>query len=386
MPIEDLLTTRSDAAGCGLIRRDAASLAVSYLKKHTDGQPWTEIDAMLRDIAASDHERLNEIGQWLWPWAVGVLGPAVAEALTERRVSRELLGDSRELLPDLRQLVLFLSMGAAVQELKELLPVRPLSRLSPQVLDRAERLIRRVHEGDPERLYVMLLTITLRMTVPGEFFEYAPHLCTGFDAAARAAVLSRLSLLVVSDMNFRTAELEAQPDLDPVKRAASASRLISALTAAERTTRRHDPTMKLELAALRRKASAVVREVVADAAEAMNASVQNGIDAPDAQRTVEKNLAALRKVQGFADKVAMRGVVDRAIEAVADQARVRAEEALKSAAAFQAMDGVDLSTQRHDIVASIRMLELAGRLEEADVLRRTAIGMLKAPAPEAKAS
>lgn len=376
LPIEDALVNVADKEGCGYVSRAVMAAAWTYLERETDQallQGWQ------REINALSDERPDEehaLEDRIWRWAAESLKTAAAKALVDRADRKALLGDSADLLGEMQQCIRLLEVGTQIRTIKKLLPLKPVRVLEKENRAPIRHLILDLRPPDTDQIYAILFTVMLRLAVPGEFLEDVPAILSGFPTPAKAELQARLTVFVMGDMDRRAATAIGSRDGDLNLRAKRAELLVAALSAGEKTITTNDRDTRKQLVSVRGTAEKLVNDIVREADEQARGGIaaENTADRSVLKRA-EDSVSALRQCTGFADRIGLdesvRGTMGGVTTAIREQAAL-ALDALRgrsdSAASFQA--------QCDQVYWTVRMLELSGNADEADTIRRTAVGLL----------
>lgn len=376
MPVEDALVNTPDKDGSGYVSRPLMSLAWAYLTRHTDGaalQDWQRRIAALTGIDSDDELALQEE---IWRWAVDLLREAVDKALTDRGDRKALLGESLELLGEMQQAIRLIDVGPQIRNVKRLLPLKPVRTLARDDRPPLRHMILDLQPSTIDRIYAVLLAVMFRLAVPGEFLDHLPGILSGLPNATKAELQSRLTVFVMGDMDRRAATAIDANVGDLNLRAKKAEILVAALSAGEKTILTGDRDTRKQLTSVRSTAERLVNAIVLEAGQ----SVRGGIDAGsrasvDVLKRSEDSVIALRQCGNFADKIGLEGVVQGTINGVASEMRRRATAALGAMAEDVSL-GEDPGARSDELFWTIRMLELAGNLDEADEIRLSAMRFL----------
>jgi hypothetical protein len=277
-------------------------------------------------------------------------------------------------------IAVLLRFGAAIENMKSLLPLKPIRVITPDHLLVIRELIQNNSGGNLNAAFVLAMAATARMAVPADLVRHISQMQTGLSRGNQLSLTEQLQSVTLAAMDQAAGRIERSRDGDPLDRADAVRELVLAVAAAQQGFK-VDGQAKRDLARLRASAEQAVVEIVVDAGQRVTAAIEGGAAAPlEDQVKAENNLLALRKCGGFAGSVGLDGKVNEVLGRVALTFRQRSTvllNGLGSAAMPEAAPDGQVTNIEDQIYWVVRMLELAGHADEADKVRRTGMGLLR---------
>ena len=365
LPLEDLLVGGSGSPDNGLLPRHLPALVWRHVVKAGDSDTRKRLEETLRRVRAGDHDGQINIAKQLWPWAAAVLAELVADPGTAKGA----LGSDAGLFGELVEIAALLQVAAAIERLKSELPPRPIRSLADEQLGLIRRIIAESAAGDAEKIYVMVLTMMVRSAGRAEFLETIMGLTLGLTGSDKPQVYSRLSRLLMSDINDQAEQLNATDRDNLIGLADNARSLVTGVVAAEKALK-NDPQARRQLTELRKTAEKTVTRVVDTAQDTVVLALGEGPGAAlESQVRTENSLLALRKCQTFANQIGLDRTVNGALGNIVGGVREKANALF---AALRGRDGAapDRRQAEQQMYWAVRMTELAGNPDDADKLRR----------------
>jgi len=379
VPAEDVLMLENGVGLPGQVSREAIALAWSYVQQQGDAAQWL---ALQNDFDAVEGDEAAElaIGKRLWVWTGALLAAGLKTAGADRQVRRDLIGDRSELFPEMEAIAVLLRFGAAVENMKSLLPLKPIRVITPDHLLVIRELIQNNSGGNPHTAFVLAMAAAARMAVPADLVRHISQMQTGLSRGNQLSLTEQLQSVTLAAMDQAAARIERARDGDPLDRADAVRELVLAVAAAQQGFK-VEGQAKRDLARLKASAEQAVVEIVVDAGQRVTSAIEGGPAAPlDDQVKAENNLLALRKCGSFAASVGLDGKVNEVLSRVALTFRQRSTVLLNGLAnptiTPAALDGQAAGIEEQ-IYWVVRMLELAGNADEADKVRRTGMGLLR---------
>lgn len=376
VPAEDLLTFENSLEVPGHVSREAIALAWSYVQQHGDPAQWAVLQNDFGPTAGDDAAELA-VGKRLWVWTGAILAAGLKAAGADRQVRRDLVGDRSELFPEMEAIAVLLRFGAAVENMKSLLPLKPIRVITPDHLLVIRELIQNNSGGNPATAFVLAMAATARMAVPAELVRHISQMQTGLSRGNHLNLTERLQSVTLAAMDQAAARIERAREGDPLDRADAVRELVQAVAAAQQGFK-VEGQAKRDLLRLRASAEQAVLEIVVDAGQRVTAAIEGGAAAPlEDQVKAENNLLALRKCGVFAGAVGLDGKVNEVLGRVTQTFRQRSAVLLNGLSnPTMAPDG-EAGAVEEQVYWVVRMLELAGNADEADRVRRTGMGLVR---------
>jgi hypothetical protein len=371
IPLEDLLVEDAASPDNGLVPRHLPALVWRHIAETGDIETRKQLEGALRRIGAGDRAGHRKIALRLWPWVATIL----AALVTEPGKARAMLGRDAGLLAELSEISAVLHAAEGIEILKEELPPRPIRTLADEQMGLIRRTIAEHAKGDPERTYVMVLSVMARVAKRADFLENIMSMTLGLSAADKPVVYARLARLVMAEMADRARQLSDTDRGNLVGLADNARSLVTGLVAAEKALK-NDPRARHELGEMRKSAEKTVTQVVGTAKSAVVAAISVGAAAPlEALVETENSLLALRKCQTFAGQIGLDKAVVGALGGIVGEVRDKAD---KLFAAVARKDGAaaDRKAVEQQMYWAVRMTELAGNPDDAEKLRRQGLKAL----------
>ncbi|HEV2673145.1 MAG TPA: hypothetical protein VGV37_01305 [Aliidongia sp.] len=371
LPLEDLMVDGQASPGNGLLPRHLPAALWRHVVQSANNETRRQLETTLRRVKADDRAGQRAVARRLWPWVAGVLTELAAGPAKAARA----LGPDAALHAELIEIATLCQVADAIEILKEELPARPISPLGDEQMGLVRRVIARHAAGDPERTYVLVLAVMVRMAKPIDFLKSFMGLTLGLPASDRAQVFDRLARLIVSDVGCAARRLETVHRGDPIAVADGARALVAGFTAIEKTLR-NDPGMRRQIGDARKIAKAAVTQLLDDVQGKVAAAVEIGAEAPyEILVETENGILALRKCQSFAAQIGL----DRAVASLLG--RIVAEVRRKVDTLFETIAGRagrmrDRGTAMLELYWAVRMTELASNPDDADKLRREGLGLI----------
>lgn len=372
-PFEDLLVNEPTGIDDGRVTRLSASLAWNYVQNHmgeNERKILATMETRLRQAAPDDRQAQAVMANRLWPMAATFLEDALVAAGTNKAIRNDMVGKAVEHLDEIRQIVRMLQVAEEIQLLKDTLPIRPIRGLMNSQLALIRQTVALGHQGRPERAYAIMLSILARMSLPAEFMRRTLHLKFDLSDMGKVTLYARLGRTVLADLEAQARAIASSASDDLPTRVDQTHRLIDELEAAGKVLRDSDPDTRARLARLREIAEETVSAVINAAWQQVTHAIKIGPAAPveNLMRT-ESSLLALRKCAVFADDVGLATTVREMLDAVMNDLMDKVRRQF-----------IRLSTPDHpqrnepgmerEMYWSIRMIELAGRAQEAEQIRQ----------------
>ncbi|HEV2678115.1 MAG TPA: hypothetical protein VGV37_26545 [Aliidongia sp.] len=365
LPLEDLLVGDTTSPDNGLLPRHLPALVWRYVVKTGDASMRKQLEDALRRVKAGDHEGQVVIAKRLWPWAAAVL----ASLLADPAGARAMLGAAAGLLDELLEISALLHVAEAVDKLKADLPPRPIRGLGDEQMGLIRRIIADGAAGDAQKTYVMVLLVMVRMAKRASFLESIMGMTLGLSGADKPAVYSRLSRLLMTEINDQAEQLIATDRENLVGLADGARTLVNGVVAAEKALK-NDPKARRQLSEMRKTAEKTVTQVVGTAQGTVAAAIAIGPGAPlDSLIKTENSILALRKCQTFASQIGLDRAVTGALGGIVGEVRQKADK-LFAAVGGKGAPVPARQEAEQQMYWAVRMTELAGNPDDADKIRR----------------
>jgi hypothetical protein len=282
-------------------------------------------------------------------------------------VRLELVGDDTALIEEMRQIARMLMAGEDVQLLKDSLPPKPIRGLDISQMALVRQTVANGHDGKPDRAYAMLAAVMVRMSAPAEFLRRIMHLNLDMSVPLKQTVFARLSKTVLSDMDSQARALSSGAAEAYGERVDKAQRLVAELTAAHQVLRDADPTTKQQLAEQHQAAEEACAMLVNEASGRVRAALPVGVAASvEDLVVVETALISLRKCQPFARQVELDRIVGQMLSTIIRELKIKSIRLFESRNAAKPAERAGFE---RDLYWCVRMLELAGDIDEADRIR-----------------
>ena len=370
LPFEDLLVNTPARSDDGRITRRAAQLAWSFVLAKNDAQErriYKVMETRLRALDIGDARGQNVLARRMWAPAANLLDEAATSAITNKSVRQELVGDDAMLIEEIRQIVRFLAAGEDILLLKDSLPPKPIRGLDISQMALVRQTVANSHDGKPDRAYAMLAAVMVRMSAPAEFLRRIMHLNLDLPMPVKQTVFARLGKTILSDMDRQARALATGASEAYGERVDKAQRLVAELTAAHQVLRDADPTTKQQLAEQHQAAEEACAMLVNEASNRVRVALPGGAAASvEDLVSVETALIALRNCQPFARQVELDRIVTQMLSTIIRELKIKS---IRLFEARNAAKPAERAGYERDLYWCVRMLELAGDMEEADRIR-----------------
>lgn len=392
MPFEDVLESVSGLdVPLGRIERRVIDPVWRLVAECGDTALIDQLDRQAQETAPGNLNALRNIGRRLWPMAAqairGAIGGTVAQDATRHGLWRVLHGDE-EMRRQAMDIAAFLDIGLTVEALKDALAPKPLPALDDRHLGAIEQAAQAVARQSAGLVHHLLLVAASRMANPADLLTVVNDLDFGKARREQPAIFARLSGLVVTNLEERSARLDgnghgaapggaATLPIAPEDAVAIAERLVASVgTASAVMDVLADPAYRQRLDAVKTAVRTMVAGTVLDTAPtgiltAVPAPAENGRPVPvdeDAQMAAEDHARALRRCEGLADALGLHEPLKDAMASMEKGLLARAQ-ALLARYPQAAGDPADAETAEIALFYALRLLELVAGPARADRLR-----------------
>ncbi len=373
LAIEELLREETSENFEGVISRKAMARVWSMVEQNSDPnvfQDWqNRIDSAETGGSAPKEQLQDEI----WVWAGGAIRAVTMDARTDKRVRRKLVGETPHLLAELELATLLFEISSNLRKVRRLL--RP-GRIDLLTLDERAEIRHLLLETGPEaveQLYGILTFVLGRFSVPGQFLKELPSLLSGFPGRTKSLLRSRLSGLVMGNLDTHTVEVTKSGQEFLKDRVIAGQKLIEALKASEQTTPAGDKDAQKQLAIARDAASAQLIDIARRASDAIAATVVPGQIADQSMfGRCEEAVIAIQDCRRMAKTIGMGSRIEEIRLAVVE----RLEAAIHSVTAQPTPETSAVGTfkgLKEESVWLLRLLELSDNQDRAAALRRVIV-------------
>lgn len=391
MPFEDVLESFSGVdVPLGRIERRVIEPVWRLVTECGDAALIGQLDRQVQETAPGNINALRNIGRRLWPMAAQAIRSAVEQDGSRQLVWRLLHGDE-----DLRRQVLdvaaFLEIGLTVEALKDALAPKPLPALDDHHIDAIEQAAQAAARQSPTLVYYLLLVAASRMANPADLLAVLNDIDLGRARREQPVIFARLSGLVVTNLEERTARLDgngygngygagpggAAAAIAPEEAIAIAERLVASVaTTSAVMDFLAEPVYRERLDAVKAAVRTMVTGSVLDTAPqgiltAVAAPAADGrpvaVD-DDAQTAAEDHARALRRCEGLADALGLHEPLKDAMASM-EKGLLERAHALLDRYPESAGDPDDAETAEINLFYALRLLEMVAGPAKADRLR-----------------
>ena len=382
MPFEDVLESFGGAdLPLGRIERRVIEPVWGIIEEFADRHQFDQLDRLVQELRPGDRNGLLNVGRRLWPLAAQVLRNAMAGDASRQLLWRRLHGDE-DLRRQVEDVADFLDIGLTLEALKDDLSPKPLPELEGAHVAALEQAAQAAARQAPRLVYYLLLVAASRLATPADLLAVLHDLDLGKARREQPVLFAQLSGLVVSNLEERTARLDARDGVaSPAAASAEAvvaiaERLIASVnTTTTVMDRLNEPVYRGRLEAVRIAVGEMVDNSVLKTAPG---TILSAVPVPipgrpptvdeDAQIAAEDHARALRRCVGLADVLGLQPSVDDTLKAMGSGLTARAQ-ALLDGYPRTAGDPDDAERAELNLFYALRLLELVAGPAKAEPLR-----------------
>ena len=367
LPFEDVLDGGGRVGSIGGVQRRAIIPIWRIVENGIDPKL---LNLLQHNSAATDPDDAaghQAIGRQLWR--------AAAEVLKRRLdLPEPPAGDipATTLRRDVESVMPFLDCAEAIEELKPLLPEKPITYLSATDIAVIEHQIQMVARGDSGRPLQVLLVVAGRLANPASLLQRLEDMDFGRHARAqKPLIIARLGSMVVRNLEERSHHLTGDATLStrPGDAVTLAESLIDGLiSAGSALDSAYDDSVASRLQTVRGAVRGLIQSGVIDAAPGriLPAALEGELSM-DRLQQAEDHARALRRCTRIAAPLGLGGMVESTLKMI--------EEELERSAGLLIQELESGGTRHAEamvagsrLFGAIRMIELVGGSSRADLL------------------
>ena len=369
--IEELLRQETTENFEGLISRKAMARAWALLERNNDPcvlEAWQkQIDA-LGTLRGATREHLQDE---IWGWAREEIRAITAAARTDKKVRRELTGETPHLLAEIELAVLMFDVAPHLRRLRRILRPGTIDMLTLEERAGVRHVLIDVKPEVVEHLYGILTFVLGRFTVPGQFLKELPSILSGFPERTKSLLRAQLSALVMGNLDTHTLEVTKHAGELVQDRLSVSQKLIAALKASEQTMPASDKDGQRQLAIARDAASAQLIDIAYQASDAIAATIVPGQIADQSMfGRCEEAVMAIQDCRRMAKAIGMGAKIEeirlKVVERLEAAIRSVTEQSALATASVGAFKGLG-----EESVWLLRLLEVSGNRDRAAAFRRS---------------
>ncbi|EWY40212.1 hypothetical protein N825_36430 [Skermanella stibiiresistens SB22] len=367
LPFEDVLEGGGRNGSIGGVQRRVIIPVWRLVENDVDPKLMNLLQHNHAALDPTDSAGQHAIGRQLWR--------AAAEVLTRRLETPDTedgQGLDATLRRDIESVVPFLDSAETIEELKTLLPEKPIAYLSATDIAVIERQVEISARRDPARPLTILLAVAGRLANPASLLQRLEDMDFGrLTRAQKPLIISRLGAMVVRNLEQRSHRLASDATLAarPGDAVSLAENLVDGLiSAGSALDSAYDDSVTSRLQTVRGVVRGMIQSNVIDTAPARVLSAVLEIDV-SAERSLqaEEHARALRRCTRIAAPLGLGGMVESALKMIEEELERGAATLIGDLERRGAPDA-EVRQTRARLSGAIRMMELIGDRGRADAL------------------
>jgi len=403
-PFEDLLRPDDpEVKQIGMISRASIAAMWTMLQKLEPTRLQELSDAFTKALKAGDHAATGEISRRLWQTAAEALSDPLRKASTDPDAYKkftERVGGSRR-AEDLREIQAVLAIAEQVEHVKNLLPRRPIGRLSDDDITLVSRIYEELAAEKQGREVFLLMVVLGRLEQKFELMKIIRHFSPKMDDTPAATTELRTAGDLVIDAlesdadGIRNAAADAQDEDGLMRLARRYANNFNGITS--EIGIRRDGEWGQRMFASRAKVSEAIEQSLLAAAPSKvlsvlpNTSGPNGVAvaAPSFKAAIDHKayLVAERRARAVAESARMAehlGVANSAGQTLEILKRELNRYGSMLLKRLSKITPAEVDNARNHLFTTVFLLELVAKTDEADLLRRRGIEAMSRVKPPAE--